>query len=428
VQLGSLHPGALSVIGRTSVMRYKKGDTPIDQIGRDLGVDYVLEGSATREANRVRITAKVIRVSDQTQVWARPYEHDLSGIMAVQSELAKGVAEALELTLLPAERDRLGSARTVNPEVYEAYVKGSSLWKTLKRADLDAAQRHFEQALLKDPSYAEAYQGLTWVWLARQQRKFVASSEAGPKATAAALQALTLDGNSGEAHEALAAVRSWCDWNWAGAEPEWKRALELNPNSANAQAYYAHFLAQQGRVNEAIPHSERALDLDPFNALYHGMYAVVLQYARRYDDELAAARKALSLQPDLDIALDGIQRVYINKGMREEALADQRLRIARDPERLAAFDRGLAEGGYEGAQRAIADILAARYRKGQYRDPTGIARRYAGAGDTDRAIDWLKEAYEIRDPTLTYIGTSPWDPLRADPRFQAIVRRMGLPQ
>jgi eukaryotic-like serine/threonine-protein kinase len=426
--LGRLHPTRLEVIGRTSVMRYKKGGAPIDQIGRDLKVDYILEGSAQREANRVRITAKLIRVKDQAPIWSRPYEYELSSIMLVQSELAKSVAEALALTLLPAEEDRLDSARTVNPEAYEAYVKGSSLWKTLKRADLDAAQRYFEQALLKDPSYAQAYQGLTWIWLARQQRKLAPPGEAGPKATEAALQALKLDGNSADAHEALAAVRSWCDWNWTGAEPEWKRALELNPNSANAQAYYAHFLAQRGRVSEAIPHSERALELDPFNALYHGMYAVVLQYARRYDDELAAARKALSFQPDLEIALDGIQRIYLNKGMREEALADQRLRIARDPERLAAFDRGLAEGGYEGAQRAIADVLAARYRTGQYRDPTGISRRYLGAGDRNRAMDWLNTAYEIGDPSLAYLGASVWDPLRADGRFQALLRRIGLPQ
>ncbi len=428
VQLGSLHPEALSVVGRTSVMRYKKGDTPVDQIGRELGVDYVLEGSAQREANRVRITAKLIRVSDQTQVWARPYEHDLSGIMVVQSELAKGVAEALALELPASEKDRLASARTVNPEAYEAYVKGSSLWKTMKPADIDAAQRHFEQALLKDPSYAQAYEGLTWIWLVRQQTDLATPGEAGPKAKAAALKALELDGNSAGAHEALAAVRGACDWDWAGAEPEWKRALELNPNSANAQAYYAHFLAQQGRADEALPHAELAIKLDPFNALYHGMYAMVLDYLRRWDDALVAARTALSYQPNLGIAIDMFQRVYVNKGMRSEQLAEQRLRVARDPERLAAFERGLKEGGYEGAQRAIADIYAARYAKGKYSDAMGIAFRYLDAGDKDRAMYWLEEAYKERDPSLTYVGRPHWDRLRGDPRFQALLRRVGLPQ
>jgi len=427
-QLGGLHPTTLSVIGSTSVMRYRKGDTPIDQIGRDLDVGYVLEGSTQREANRVRVTAQLIRVSDQTQIWARPYEHELSSIMLVQSELAKSVAEALGLTLLPAAKDRLASARTVNPEAYDAYLKGSTLWKTFKPADLDAAQRFFEQALVKDPSYAPAYEGLTWVWLVRQQTDAAPPSEAGPKAKAAALQALALDGNSAGAHEALATVRWACDWDWAGAEPEWKRALELNPNSANAQAYYAHFLAQQGRADEALPHSELAIKLDPFNALYHGMYAMVLDYLRRWDDALAAAKAALSYQPDLGIAIDMFQRVYVNKGMRDEQLAEQRLRVARDPERLAAFDRGLAEGGYEGAQRAIADVYAGRYAKGKYRDAMGVAFRYLDGGDKDRAMDFLLKAYEARDASLLYVGRPHWDRLRSDPRFQALLRRIGLPQ
>ncbi len=426
-QLGGLHPAGLSVIGSTSVMRYKKTDKPVDQIGRELGVDFILEGSAQREANRVRITAQLIRVSDKTQIWARPYEHELSSIMSIQSELAKSVAEALALKLLPAEDDRLASARTVNPEAYDAYLKGSSLWKTLRQADLDAAQRYFDLALVKDSSYAPAWVGLTWVWLVRQQTNAAPPSEAGPKAKAAALQALALDGNSAAAHEVLAVVRTVCDWDWAGAESEWKRALELNPNSANAQAYYAHFLAQQGHADEALPHSELAIKLDPFNALYHGMYAMVLQYLRRYDDALAAARTALSYQPNLGIAIDMFQQVYISKGMRKEQLAEQRLRIARDPERLAAFERGLAEGGYEGAQLALADVHAARYEKGKYPDAMGVAFRYLDGGDKNRAMKYLNKAFEANDPSLCYLGRPSWDRLRDDPGFQALLRRIGLP-
>jgi TolB-like protein/Tfp pilus assembly protein PilF/predicted Ser/Thr protein kinase len=438
-QLGGLHPAGLSVIASTSVMRYKKGDTPIDQVGRDLKVDYVLEGSAQREANRVRITAQLIRVSDQTQIWAHPYEHEISSIMLVQSELAKSMAEALALRLLPAERERLASARTVNPEAYDAYLKGSALWQTLKPADFDAAQRYFEQALAKDSSYAPAHAGLAFVWQCRQFPVRVASiSEAGPKAKAEVSQALALDGNSAEAHEALAAIRTWSDWDWTGAEPEWRRALELNPSNANAQAYYAHFLAIRGRVSEALPHSERAIELDPFNALYHALHAVVLEYARRYDDALAAARTALSIQPGLGFAQNQFQFIYIAAGMRNEALADQRLIIARDPERLAAFERGFAESGYEGAQRALADMLAVRREKSQT-NPGGalpyqagiasvnIALRYLGAGDKDRAIEWLYKAYADRDSGVTYLGRSYWAPLRSDPRFQTLIRRIGLP-
>ena len=426
-QLGRLHPTALSVIARTSVMRYKKGETPIDQIGRELGVGYVLEGSARREANRVRITAELIHVSDQTQLWADTYERDLSGILMVQGQVAQSVAKALAVELLPAEQARLAIVRTINPEAYDAYLKGSSLWQTLKAADLDAAQRHFETALEKDPSYAPAFAGLAWVWLVRQQMGFVPPGSAGPKAKAAALQALALDDNSAEAHEALASVLTWSEWDWTGAEREWKRALELNPSGANAHAYYAHFLAHMGRAGEGIAHSERALKLDPFNALYHSLYGMVLVYLRRYDDALAAARTAISIRADTAIAFSVIQRVYLCKGMRDEQLADQRLRISRDPERVAAFDRGLVEGGYEGAQRAIADVLAARYEKSQYHDATALAMRYLDAGDKERAIAWLYRSYDDRDQNLPYLGMPNWDPLRTDPRFQALLRRIGLP-
>jgi TolB-like protein len=425
-QLGGLRPEVLAVIGHTSVMRYKKTDKPVDQIARELGgADYALEGSAKREANRVRITAKLIRTSDQKQVWAQPYEHELSAITMIQSDLAQSVARALALTLAPAENDRLASARTVNPEAHEAYLKGSALWKKLAPADVDAAQRYFDLALVKDPSYAPAYEGLAWVWLARQQNLSVRASEATPKAMAAALQAVTLDGLSSGAHEALASVRTWCGWDWTGAEPEWQRALELNPNSANAQAYYAIFLAHRGFAGEGLRHVDLALRLDPFNALYHNMRAMVLVYLQRYDEAMAANKTSNALRPGFGNTV--AQWIYILKGMRDQQLADQRLRVARDPERLAAFERGLAEGGYEDAQRRVADVHAARFGK-SYFDAVGLAMRYLDGGDKDRALEFLNKAYDIHDPMLPYIGIPLFDSLRPDPRFQALLRRMGLPQ
>ena len=428
-QLGRLHPEGLSVIARSSVMRYKKGDTPVDQIGRELRVDYVLEGSTQREADRVRINAELIHVRDQTQLWADTYERELSGILTLQSEVAERVARALALELLPAEQARLTSARSVDPEAYDAYLKGSYHWKKITPADIDTAERYFELALEKDPSYAPAYEGLAIVWGARQQMGITPPHEAGPKAKAAALQAIALDDDSAEAHAALALVRTWTDWDWAGAWPEWRRALELDPNAANAHAYYAHFLAIVGRTDEAIPHSERALELDPFNALFHSLYAMVLYFDRRYDDAMAAARTALALQPGQGIARYTLQTVFIAKGMRDEQLALQRERIAHDPERVAVFERGLAEAGYEGVQRGIADLLAARYEKSGWGEfgPESIAFRYLDAGDYDRAIDWLEKGYEDRDPNLPYIGKPFYDPLRSDPRFQALLRRMNLP-
>ncbi len=435
-QLGKLHPEGLSVIARTSVMRYKGGDTPIDQIGRELDVDYVLEGSTHREAGRVRVAADLIQVNDQTQLWADSFERELAGILEVQGAVAKEVAKALALKLLPVEEARLTADRSVDPEAYEAFLKGTYHWQMLSPENLDMAERYFEQALEKDPSYAAAYAGLAWVWVARQQMQVSSPSEAGPKGKAAAERAIALDESSYVAHEALAVISTWVEWDWQVAEREWQRTFELNPNNASAHAYYAHFLSIMGRVGEAVEHAERSIELDPYNPLFHALYGVVLVFDRRYDDAIAAARTGLAVLPGNPVAGGVLQEAFLAKGMEEEALEPLKERVARDPERLAAFERGLTEGGYEGAQLANGDLLAERYElakgvpdAGTKRVflPWGIAVCYLDAGDYERAIDWLEEAYEVRDPNLTYIGLPSFDPLRSDPRFQALVRKMGLP-
>jgi len=425
--LGRLHPESLGVIARTSVMRYKKTDTPIDRIGQELGVGYVLEGSTRREKNRVRITAELIQVRDQTQLWADSYERELSGILAVQSEVAQSVAKALALKLLPAEQARLASTRTVNPEAYDAYLRAFQHWTQLTPRGFDIAEKYVDLALEKDPSYAPAYIGRVWVWAGRNQMGLASPEEAGPKAIAAALRAIELDENSAVAHEALASIRTWIDWDWAGAEPEWRRALELNPNSAQTHAFYSHFLANVGRLDEAVQHIKLALELDPFNALFHSFYASVLMYSRRYDDALAAARAALAMQPDAPVALTNLEEALFAKGMRDELLAVEKERAAGDPARVAAYEQGLAEAGYEGVQRRLADFMAARYEQTGRVMAVDIAIKYMFAGDKARAIDWLEKAYEDRDPNLPYLGKPVWDSLRDDPRFQDLVRRMNLP-
>jgi TolB-like protein/Tfp pilus assembly protein PilF len=426
-QLGSLHPENLRVIARSSVMRYRKGDTPIDRIGQELGVDYILEGSTRREKNRVRITAELIQVRDQTQLWADGYERELSGILTVQSEVAQNVAKALALKLLPAEQARLASTRTVNPEAYDAYLRAFHHWTQLTPREIDIAEKYVDLALEKDPSYAPAYVGRAWVWVARNQMGLASPEEAGPKAIAAALRAVELDGNSAVAHEVLASIRTWIDWDWAGAEPEWRRALELNPNAAQTHAIYSHFLANVGRLDEAVPHIELALELDPFNVLFHSFYASVLMYGRRYDEALAAARKALAMQPDAPVALTNLEEALFALGKRDDLLAVEKERTAGDPEHIAAYVQGLAEAGYEGVQRSLADFMAARYKQSGRVMAVNIAIKYIFAGDKVRAIDWLEKAHEDHDPNLPYLGKPIWDSVRDDPRFQGLVRRMNLP-
>ena len=427
-QLGRLHPEALSVIARSSVMRYRGGDTPIDQIGRDLQIDYVLEGSAQREQNLVRITAELIQVKDQTLLWAETYERELAGILKLQSEVAQKVAQALALELLPGEQARLTSARTVNPEAHDAYLKGSYNWKQATPEGLDTAERYFELALDTDPSYAPAYEGLASVWMVRQQMGITPPREAGRKAKAAAQRAIALDDRSAEAHEALALVRMYTDWDWEGADQEWQRSLEIAPNAASLHAYYAHFLTIVGRTNRALWHSERSLELDPFNALFRSMQAMVLYSDRRYDDAMAAARSALAIQPDNPVAWNTLQQLLASMGIHNELLTARRQRIAHDPGLLEAFEKGLAESGHQGAHRRVADLLAARYESSGGGDAFSIARRYVDAGEYDTSIDWLEKAYDARDPNLPYVPVLPfYDPLRSNTRFRDLLRRMNLP-
>jgi serine/threonine-protein kinase len=252
--------------------------------------------------------------------------------------------------------------------------------------------------------------------------------EAGPKAKEAALRAIALNDASAGAHEALAVVRTWTDWDWAAAEPEWKRALELDPNGATIHSYYAHFLAITGRPEEAIPHSQRALELDPFNALLHSLHAGVLNYQGRYGEAEAAARTSLELQPDAPVGGSQLVIALFGQGKNADCLALEREWAATDPELVAALEGGLAEAGYKGALRRVADLMAARYELQSDRVAAiDIADYYLRSGANDLVIYWLEQAYEDHDPNLPYVGRPLWAPLRSDPRFQDLLRRMNLP-
>jgi TolB-like protein/Tfp pilus assembly protein PilF len=422
-QLGRLHPQSLSVIARTSVMRYKKSDKPIDQIGRELGVDYVLEGSERHEAGRIRITAELIQVRDQTQLWAESYERELVGILALQSEVAQKVAGSLALTLLPAEQARLANVHAINPEAYEAYLKGLHHWYKLTPGDIDTAQRYFELALEKDPSYALAHVGISLVWAGRQQMGFASPSEAAPKAKAAALKAVALDDTLAEAHFVLATVKTW-------SEAEFKRAIELNPSYPDARADYSHLLNHLRRPDEAMVQIERAMKLDPFNELFQSLYAVDLLYVHRYDEAIAQCRNALRTVPDNPATQSVLFWGLSLMGLHKEALAAAKAYLNvcyRDRDVEEAFDRGDAEGGYSGAMRRAAEALAAHFRK-SYVNPSDIANLYLEAGDEAQALAWLEKGVEVRDPAMPYLGHPFfYDRLRSDPRFQGLVRRMNLP-
>lgn len=261
-------------------------------------------------------------------------------------------------------------------------------------SELGLALQYFDLALQLDPNNALAHVGVAMVWGGRYQMGIAPRQEAMPLRKAAIEKAIELDNTLAEAHATLAGYSCWGEWDWESAEKEYQQTLKLSPNYAHAHAYYSHFLCHMGRTEEALPHIELAIELDPLNPLYYGLYGVVLVYNRRFDDALEAARTALDMVPNQGVARSVLRDVFIENGMRDEQLADQRQRIAHDPERVAALERGLEEGGYEGTQRAI---------------------------------DWLEKAYENHNPNLPYIGGPLWDPLRSYPRFQDLLRRMNLP-
>jgi TolB-like protein/Flp pilus assembly protein TadD len=422
----------LRVIAPHSAMRYKGTDIPLSEVARELGVDALVEGSALRAGDTVRIMAQLIDPKTEQALWAESYERTLENVLVLQGEVARAIAGELAVSLTPEEASRLAAARPVNPEAYDAYLKGSYHWKNITPEDLDSAQRYFELALEKDPSYAPAYEGLTLVWVARAVIGVTPPDEAWSRAEAAARRAIELDDRSAAAHVALAMVRWFVDWDWAGSETEFRRALELEPNSAETHAYYGNLLMITGRIDEAFPHLERALEKDPLNVFVRSLYANVLYMDGRYDDALIEVRTALGMQPDATVALSALYDCLYLKRTRDEDLVALRERVAHDPEFAAAFDQGLAEAGYRGALRRVAGRLAARWEEsgGVLDHPLAIqdiAVWYMYAGDHDRAMDWLEKMAEIRDPSIFAIFFPVFDPMRSDPRFQDLLRRMNLP-
>jgi len=428
--LGRLHPQGLGVIARTSVMRYKKSEASIDQIGRELGVEYVLEGSARREGSRVRVSADLIQVRDQVQLWGDAFEREMSGILALQNDVAENIAKALALKLLPSEQARFAKARPVNPEAHEAYLRGSYHWMKMTPGELAIAEKYLDLAIEKDPSYAPAYAGRAFVWGIRNQFGYATPGEAGPKAKAAALKAIELDESLAGAYEILAGIRTWIDWDWEGAWSAFRRTLALNPNVATAQAMYAHFLMIMKHAEEALGHSKRAVELDPFNPLTHGWYAFVLYMQRRYEEAIAAAREALLIQPGFPVATNVLWlAMHEVEGMEKEAfeVAKSFARVVYDDTRIdTALDEGYARGGHGEAMKRAAEALIARLPE-VHCLPFDIATFYAVAGEKDKAVEWLEKGLEVQDPVLPYLGYPCFDDMRPDPRFQDLLRRVGLP-
>ena len=422
-QLPKLH-----VIARTSSFSFKGKEADVATIARTLNVAHLLEGSVRKSGDTVRITAQLIRASDSSHLWSQTYDRKLTDVFKVQDEIARAVVAALQVKLLPAERERLAGAPTVNVEAYDAYLKGLYHWYKLSPVGLDAAEHYFELALSKDPDYARAYAGIGLLWMGRAQMGFVPPKDAAPKANAAAVRAVELDDALPDAHYALAVVSTWANRDWPTAEREFRRAIELNPGFADARIYYSHFLSIMRRSDEAMAEARRALELDPFNGLFHALYGVDLVFVHQYDAAIAEFNRTLSADPGSAFALGLLFSAHHHKGNNVRALDFlKRYASAAGYVEVTQFLAQNATGAhYSETIKGAAEALETRSRT-TFVLPTEIANWYCYAGDGERCLYWLERAYEVRDPNLPYLWYPDYDSVRSDPRFRDLLKRMKLP-
>jgi TolB-like protein/DNA-binding winged helix-turn-helix (wHTH) protein/Flp pilus assembly protein TadD len=427
-QLGNLNPQRLGVIGRTSVMHYKDTHTPVDQIGRELNAQYVLEGSVRRGSTRVRITAQLIQVKDQTQVWAHEYDRELKDLLGLEGEVAQETAREIQLTF--DGRKEAGSQAAMPPanfEGYDLYLKGLYFFNKRTPADLQEAIRYFQQAAAKDPSYARAYAGLANGYTILSAYSDQREPEFMPKARAAALKALAIDGSSSEAHTALALIVQNYDWDWQTSEKEFRRAIELNPNDATAHHWYAEHLMWRGRFDEAFEQSARARELDPLSLIIAADNGAIFYFSRKNDAAIAKWRSVREMDPGF-LRAHLIVGAYVEKGMFAEALADNEKTRPTIGDGAywswRAYILGRA-GRITEAHSALQELL--EINRSTPVDSMAVAQAFAGMGDKDEAMAWLAKAYARRSNGLITLKVDPaYDLLRGDARFRDLLLRVGL--
>ncbi|MCK4931729.1 MAG: protein kinase [Candidatus Aminicenantes bacterium] len=420
----------LRVVARTSAFSFKGKDIDIRDIGRKLNVETVLEGSVRKAGNRLRVTAQLINVADGFHLWSNRFDRELEDIFAIQDDIAQSIIKELKIEILGAEEEPLVKVYTENTEAYEAYLKGRFHLFKFTHEHFDIALEYFHLALEKYPDYALAYAGIAFYWLAKANLGFAALRESFLKSKEAALKAIELDDSLAEAHEVLAAVSYYYEWDWKKTEEEYKRTIELNPNLVNARLMYAEFLSSMRHPDEAMAEIERALELDPLNHFPQQMYGGHLLQAHRYDDAIAQFKKTLKMEPSFFVAHERLWVAFHQKGMDEKALAEAKTYFTKQGmgEVAEAITRGDADGGYPGAMRQAAEALEECSKKIHVL-ATRIALVYAHAKEIDRALEWLEKAYKEHEPLMVYLGVDiQWDPLRDDPRFQELLSRMNFPE
>lgn len=421
----------LKVIARSSVFRYKGKSSDPFAAGKQLGVRAVLTGRMVKQGEDVIVSAELIDLRDNKQLWGERYQRRMADLLTVQREIAREITTNLRPRLSGEEKDRAAKDYTTNSEAYQLYLKGRFYWAKRTPPDFHKAIAFFEQAIAKDPNYALAYSGLADSYALLPVYGEGRPMDWMPKAKAAAQKALALDDNLSEAHASLGQIIANYDYDFAGAERELQRAIVLNPNYATAHQWRAENLSTLERFDEALAEVRRALELDPLSLIINRIYADLLMDARRYDEALEQYRKTLELDPNFVTTNFFLGRAYEAKGQYDEAVAQYNKAFETNnvpAERIQILKDAYAKSGWKGYWRAVLNGTLERARS-RYQPPFVIALFYARLDQKDETFAYLEKAYQERDFRVTLIKVSfEFDSLRSDPRYAELVKRIGLPQ
>jgi TolB-like protein/DNA-binding winged helix-turn-helix (wHTH) protein len=421
---------SLRVISRTSVMRYKGGARKsLQEIARELNVDAILEGTVVQSGQRVRITAQLIRASDDRHLLSEQYERELVDILALQGEVARAIAGSIRIKLTPGEQTSLTQTRRVSPEAYEAYLRGEYFLHKLAPG-IARSIEYFKQAITLDPLQSEAYAGLAEALGYAGIFGLRPSAETFPEARTAALKALELDPSNASAHNALANVKQGYDWDLAGAEAEYRRALQLNPSDLLTRLWYAEYLTRAGRFEEAITEEGRVVELDPISPLSYSSRAMVFFRSRRYDEAIQSSRKALDLEPTFVNALWWEGLSYAGKGDFPKAIASLTRAVGMNDGPLFRALLGYVYGRAGDRAKALGilgELTMVTRQKRRFVSPMDFAILYSGMGDANLTFQWLEKAYQSRETRIHQLPSMEFDSVRSDPRYADLMRRIGLP-
>lgn len=426
-QLSRLNPERLGVIARTSAMMFKETKKRIVEIGKDLGVHYILEGSVRRSGNRVRISAQLILVADETHVWAKNYERSMGDILKIQCEVAHAIAREIQIKLTPRVERRLAQIPSVPPEAYEAYLRGRHSWNKRTEEGMRKSISYYEEAIQLHPNYPIAYAGIADSNVMLACRGMVPAKETFQKAKLAARKALDLDDGLGEAHGSLAHVRLH-DWEWNGLEKDFQRAIQLDPSQAIVYYWYGEFLMSRGKPEEAIAVTQQAHRMDPLSPVIGSSLGMILYLARRYDQSLRVLERTREISPEH--FLPHLRIGLVNVQLRKYGQAISHLKLAvklarQSTETQAALALAYAAAG---KRKQSAELLAQLQdlRGQRYVLPYNLAKAYAAGRNIEKAFKWLEVAYQEGNPDLIELNSEPiFDGLRDDSRFTVLMRHVG---